>query len=345
MRGRAVAAGLAAACAAGVGLLAVPAADAQPVLPPVSPQELVSSVLTAHPGPFAGTVELDNALGLPALPDLPQAANGRSSARVWSGGDRLGRVALPSPSGERTLVSDGTTFWAWDSQTRTVTKHTQDRARHPDTTATDPAAAAATAIQKLQSTSTITVDGTAEVAGRPAYELVLAPAPTERTLLREVRIAVDAQQRLPLRLTVLANGSTEPALELGFTQLTFGQQDPALFTFTPPPGSTVTEKPAEGPPATNPPAPNPAAPPRGPGAADRSVVGDGWDTVIVAKRPAGADTGENGPDLGRIGTPVHGPWGSGHLITTAVASAIVTDDGRIAFGAVPDTVLTDALTP
>jgi hypothetical protein len=31
------------------------------------------------------------------------------------------------------------------------------------------------------------VDGTAEVAGRPAYDLVLTPAAAERTLLREVR--------------------------------------------------------------------------------------------------------------------------------------------------------------
>jgi hypothetical protein len=54
--------------------------------------------------------------------------------------------------------------------------------------------------------------------------------------------------------------------------------------------------------------------------------------------PAGA------PDLSTIGTPVSGTWGSGRLITTAVGSAIVTDDDRIAAGAVPEQVLTEALT-
>ena len=38
-----------------------------------------------------------------------------------------------------------------------------------------------------------------------------------------------------------------------------------------------------------------------------------------------------------------GPWGSGRVITTAVATVIVTDDGRIAAGAVPQQVLTEAL--
>ncbi len=318
--------------AVGLGLVAVAGgAYAQPQLPPVAPEDLVSSVLTsADPGPFNGTVELNNNLGLPALPQAPQAANGTSTARIWSGGNHLGRVALPTDSGERTLVSDGTTHWAWNSDDRTVVK--RPAGAQPDRTApTDPAAAATQALADLRATSTVAVDGTATVAGRGAYELVLTPAPTERTLLREVRVAVDAEKRIPLRLTVLATGSSGPALQVGFTDLTFGPQDPALFTFTPPPGATVTDAPAKDP-ATQ----------RG----DSTTVGDGWDTVKIMRRPADTTpttTDPNAPDLSTIGTPVSGTWGSGRLITTAVGSAIVTDDGRIAAGAVPAQVLTDAL--
>ena len=79
---------------------------------------------------------------------------------------------------------------------------------------------------------------------------------------------------------------------------------------------------------------------------ESTTVGDGWDTVKIMRRPADttpATTGPNAPDLSTIGTPVSGTWGSGRLITTAVGSAIVTDDGRIAAGAVPAQVLTDAL--
>jgi outer membrane lipoprotein-sorting protein len=314
----------------GWGLLGAPGAGAQPQLPPVAPEDLVSSVLShADPGPFNGTVTVENHLGLPALPDAPQAADGTSTARVWSGGDHKGRVALPTDGAERTLVSDGTTHWAWNSADRTVVRGPVEA---PDrTTPADPTAAAVKAITALRASSTVAVDGTASVAGRSAYELVLTPAPTERTLLREVRVAVDAEKRVALRLTVLGTGSTDPALQMGFTDLTFGPQDPTLFTFTPPPGATVTDAPAR--------------PQGGTARPEPTTVGDGWDAVRIMRRAASTtDTAApNAPDLSTIGTPVSGTWGSGRLVTTAVGSAILTDDGRLAVGAVPEQVLTEAL--
>ena len=346
-KGRIAAAGIVTVGVFGGLLAAAGGAGAQPQLPPVAPEDLMSSVLAApDPGPFTGTVNLQNNLGLPALPDAPQAANGTSTATIWSGGDRKGRVALPSDGAERTLVSDGTTHWAWNSADRTVVRGpvgAQDR-----TTPADPTAAASKAITDLRATSTVAVDGTASVAGRNAYELVLTPAPTERTLLREVRVAVDAEKRMPLRLTVLASGSTEPALQVGFSKLEFGPQDAALFTFTPPPGATVTDEPARDPAAEQ-------------ARAGGTTVGDGWDTVKIMPKPAATapdaaapDTAApnaatpdparpDAPDLSAIGTPVTGSWGTGRLITSVVGSAIVTDDGRVAAGAVPEQVLTEAL--
>jgi outer membrane lipoprotein-sorting protein len=347
-----VGAGLGAALvgAVGVGLLVAPAgASAAPPLPPVSPEDLVTSVMTANPGALNGTVAVENGLGLPALPQLPQLANGTSSARVWSGGDGRGRVALPSSDGERTLVSDGTTRWSYDSTDRTATRAPADgpdgqapggpagRPGAPDPAA-DPTTAATQTIATLRQSSTVSVVGTEEVAGRPAYTLVLTPLPTERTLLREVRVAVDAEKRLPLQLTVLAQGQGEPALQVGFSDITFGPQDPGLFAFTPPPGTTVRDAPARD-----------AARPDG---AEPTRLGEGWDTVLVGRAPAaGAQQPgtqqpgrpEGAPDLSALGTPVSGTWGAGRQITTAVATVIVTDDGRIAAGAVPPQVLTEAL--
>ncbi|GAA4933922.1 outer membrane lipoprotein-sorting protein [Actinomycetospora succinea] len=329
--------------AVGVGLVVAPAgAAAAPVLPPISPEDLVSSVMTAQRGPLAGEVEVDNALGLPAVPGAPQLANGTSTIRVWSGGEGRGRVAIPSPDGERTLVSDGTTRWAYDSQDRTATRSPAGDHQGPPEGAPgqdqDPTTAATQAIATLRQTSTVAVDGTAEVAGRAAYQLVLTPQPTERTLLREVRVAVDAETRLPLQLTVLAQGSAEPALQVGFSEITYGPQDPSLFTFTPPPGTTVRDGQDGGRPDGQ----------QGRPEGERRTVGDGWDTVIVGRAPAreGGEQQqrpEGAPDLSALGTPVSGPWGSGRAITTAVATVIVTDDGRIAAGAVPQQVLTEAL--
>ncbi|HEX8761411.1 MAG TPA: outer membrane lipoprotein carrier protein LolA, partial [Pseudonocardiaceae bacterium] len=61
----------AAAGAIGLGALTMPAgAKSDPALPPVSAEELVASVLTAKTPAFGGTVTVDNALGLPALPGM-----------------------------------------------------------------------------------------------------------------------------------------------------------------------------------------------------------------------------------------------------------------------------------
>ena len=115
--------------------------------------------------------------------------------------------------------------------------------------------------------------------------------------------------------------------------LTVAVLDPALFTFTPPPGTTVRDAPArDG--------------QRPDGAQQPTSVGDGWDRVLVGRAPqpeAGQQRPEGAPDLSALGAPVSGPWGSGRVITTAVATVIVTDDGRIAAGAVPQQVLTEAL--
>ncbi|MDT7670395.1 MAG: hypothetical protein QOC74_3178, partial [Pseudonocardiales bacterium] len=82
-----------------------------------------------------------------------------------------------------------------------------------------PVDVAVAVLSMLRRDSTVRVDPTAMVADRAAYQLVLDPVPTERTLLREVRVAVDGQTRLPLEVSVLANGSTEPALRIGFSEI------------------------------------------------------------------------------------------------------------------------------
>ncbi|MGH3978722.1 MAG: LolA family protein [Pseudonocardiaceae bacterium] len=338
IRSRAVALVAVVAGAVGLGVLTVPAgAGTAPSLPDITAEELVGSVLSARAPAFGGTVEVDNALGLPALPGL-SAPDGSSpltdavhTVRVWSDGDGRGRLAVPFRGGEQTYVEDGSTLWRYDSASRTATALEHDaRVAAEQPPVADPAAAARALVGEVRSTSTVTVDGTASVAGRPAYELVLTPAPMERTLLREVRVAVDSAERLPLRLTVLANGSTDPALQVGFTDLDVGPQDPGLFRFSPPSGVTVERRSPEGTPELR----------AGPAV---STTGDGWDTVVLGRLPVGS--GETGPlaMARQVGRPVSGPWGSGWVVDTAVGAVLVASDGRVAAGAVPQQVLAEAL--
>ncbi|MGH3765775.1 MAG: LolA family protein [Pseudonocardiaceae bacterium] len=349
-------AALAAVVAAGViglGVLTIPAgAGADPALPPVSPEDLVASVLTAKMPALNGTVAVHNALGLPALPGVSAPlTQPESSFRVWSDGQGHGRLAIPSRGGEQVLIEDGTTVWRYDSSTRTATAWergtTPGRQQPP---VADPAQAAREMIDAVRKSSTVSVDGTGTVAGRPVYQLVLTPAPTERTLLREVRVAVDSAQRVPLQLSVLANGSPDPALQIGFSDLTVGAQDPALFHFTPPAGVKVERPdPAKHDPATSE-RPDIGALP--PGEHKDTMIhtqGDGWDTVVLGQLPPAQPGTE--PDTQRdplamiqqVGRPASGPWGHGWVIQTAVGTVLVTSDGRVAAGAVPQPVLDEAL--
>lgn len=334
MRRGGIAAALAAALAVALTVGFVTArASAAPDLPPVTPEELVASVLEAEPAALAGTVAVDNRLGLPAIPGAPADSftDGTSTARVWSDGEGRGRLAVPRPDGERTYVRDGTVTWAYDSADRTATRIPSRDGDRDERTGQDPQAAARDIVGKLRGTSVVAVDGTTEVAGRPAYTLVLTPQPGERTVLREVRAAIDAQTRTPLELTVLGEGA-EPVLRAGFDEVTFGPQDPSLFTFTPPPGVPVEEKDAR------------ADGHRKPADAPRpQVVGDGWDAVVVGTVPERTGDAGQQPDLSALGTPVSGAWGSGRAITTNAGSAILTDDGRVAAGAVEPDVLGTAL--
>ncbi|MGH3769908.1 MAG: LolA family protein [Pseudonocardiaceae bacterium] len=324
----------------GLGVLTMPAgAGADPSLPPVSAEDLVTSVLTAKVPALAGTVTVHNALGLPALPGVAAPlTQPETTFRVWSDGQGHGRLALPSRGGEQVLIEDGMTLWRYDSSSRTATalEHgTGPAHQHPPVA--DPAQAARELVGAVRKYSTVTVDGTGTVAGRGVYELVLTPAPTERTLLREVRVAVDSAQRVPLRLTVLANGSPNPALQIGFSNLTVGAQDPALFHFTPPAGVTVQRPKHE--PMTGPPPSQHEKP-------MIHTVGDGWDTVVLGQLPPTQPGAKTDPMalIQRIGRPASGPWGHGWVIQTAVGTVLVTSDGRVAAGAVPQRVLDEALT-
>lgn len=327
----------------GLTALSLPTnAGAAPELPPIPPEKLVESVLAAGPTPLAGTVRVDNALGLPALPVGGQQSqllsNGTTDFRVWADGQGRQRLSLPSEGGETTVVNDGSAVWKWDSTKREATQVPKPADEHHRPPA-DPAGAASRIVGELRQSSDVAVDGTSRVAGRDAYELVLTPKGTEHTLLREVRVAVDAQNHTPLNLVVNTEGDSGPALKVGYTELDTAQPDPNVFHFTPPAGAKI-EQPAPHHRAAPP--EHRAAPPKHP-----QVIGDGWDTVLVSRMPA--QQGPNGrePDpralAEQVGKKINGPWGEGWVVNTKAGSALLTADGRVAAGAVSEKELTSAL--
>jgi len=96
------------------------------------------------------------------------------------------------------------------------------------------------ALDALAPYADVSVDTAATVAGRASYVLVLTPTST-LTLVGRIAVAIDAETRLPLRFQVFPRESDAAAVEAGFTNVSFDPIDPAMFSFTPPPGATVRQ--------------------------------------------------------------------------------------------------------
>jgi outer membrane lipoprotein-sorting protein len=335
------------------------AASADPSLPPRSAAQLLVDVQNAKVAGLSGTVVETADLGLPALSgltggtggtDITKLISGSNTARVWYAGQDKARVALLGALGETDVIRNGTDVWLWQSRDNSATHTTikADAADKKPATAlpngvpSTPQEAADAALAAIDPTTAVSTTGAASVAGRDAYELVLAPKDTG-SLIGQVRLAIDAKQHIPLRVEVYAKGANSPAVRVAFQQISFTVPDAQQFAFNPPAGAKVTtEKPsdvAKGPAKGPAKATDPAT-----ATADRKVVGTGWTSVLVAKLPK-ADAAATGSDAkgstaaqaqGLINSlpKVSGTWGSGHLLSGSLFSALITDDGRVLVGAV-----------
>jgi outer membrane lipoprotein-sorting protein len=356
------------------GTVAARSADADPTLPPRTAAELLVDVQESDVTALSGTVQQTAELGLPEIPGLtgggpgaggsgggsPSGASaggaaslasvlsGTNTWRVWADGPTRQRLALVDGSAETAVVRDGATAWLWSSGDKSAVRYTlpeQDAAARPapGDLPTDlprtPQEAADRALAALDPTTAVTTAGTATVAGRPAYELVLDPR-TDATRIAQVRLAVDSEEGVPLRVQVWSTKADEPVVDVGFTSVSFERPAASTFAFTPPEGATVTQ--GELPTAAE----RDAAKPSPEAKAERpTVVGTGWSAVVVARvpQPPAASGDDQAAALLDALPRVSGSWGSGRLVDGTLFSAVVTDDGRVAVGAVAPSALYAAL--
>jgi outer membrane lipoprotein-sorting protein len=354
--------------ATGGAIFATISATARDSLAPRSAAQLLVDVQNARSEGLSGTVVQTSDLGLPALPsvgghsssDFSSMVSGSHTLRLWYGGPTKARLALLGDLGESDLIRNGSDVWLWSSSSNTA-KHMSvpaagDGASPP--TGADlagesgmtPQQAADRALKAITPTTTVTTDPTAVVAGRPAYQLVLEPKDTS-TLIGSVRIAIDGATHIPTRVQVFPRGVSTPAFEVGFTSFDPHVPPDSVFSFNPPPGAKVSEGLAGGT-ASPERAGSGAHQPKGDSAGDTkpTVVGDGWTAVVVASLPIDHST-RNDPTtpFGSLDSVVQklpavsGSWGSGHIMRGTLFSVLLTDDGRVAAGAVAPDALYAAL--
>ncbi|UZN04660.1 LolA family protein [Cellulomonas sp. S1-8] len=275
-------------------------------LPPVTAAELLTRVADAEPQALSGTVVHTARLGLPDLSltqmtgaDPVSLLGGSTTLRVWTDGEQRSRVSLLGPASEYSVVADGAEAWTYSSSDDEVVHYAMSqadaaRAQELHAAATPPAdlptpdEMGREALERAEEHATVGVDAATTVAGREAYQVVVTPRSTT-TLVGRIVVAVDAQTWTPLRVQVWgSDDAATPALELGFTDVTFAAPDDAVLAFSAPPGATVREVAVPLPdeaalthaapddlPTTLPEDPADLPLPEG-----VTVTGTGWDTIV-----------------------------------------------------------------
>lgn len=348
---------LALVLAGGGTTVGVLTAAARGGLPSRTAAQLLVDVHQARVTGLSGTVVQTADLGLPSLPgmgggdssDLTSLVSGSHTLRLWYAGPNRVRVALQGALGESDVVRNGTDLWIWSSKDRTASHHQvplTKKSGTPDPSgavAMTPQRAADEALKAISPTTKVSTASNATVAGRSAYELVLSPK-DPATLVDSVHIAIDGRTHIPLRVQVFAKGAAKPSFEVGFTSFDPATPDASVFGFNPPPGTKVTES-TDGAPKSGagqrsePEGTGPTA-----GGSKPNVVGTGWTSVAVIALPSDL-LGQKNTMSGLVDKlpKVNGSWGSGHLLRGTLFSAVLTDDGRLAIGAVAPEALYRAL--
>jgi outer membrane lipoprotein-sorting protein len=321
----------------------ISAAQAAPGLPSRTPAQLLAQVADATTPPLTGTVVETTSFGLPQLPaagnptSLSSLLTGSHTIRVWYANPQHFRLAVPQSLSESDVIRNGQTAWMWQSTLNKVTKFSLPakapaRAAVPAQPVT-PQQAAQQVLAAVGPTTAVSVSSNVTVAGQAAYALVLAPK-DHRSLVGQVQIDVDGRNGVPLRLQVFARGASAPAFQVGYTAIQFVTPAAADLSFTPPPGSAVSQV-------------NMGSGGHGqaPGTSGYTVIGKDWLTVL--ELPAAAlnspkASGDSAAVLNALlgsAARVHGAWGSGRLLRTSLVSVLITDSGRAYVGAVEPSVL------
>ncbi|MFB6753512.1 outer membrane lipoprotein carrier protein LolA [Streptomyces sp. NPDC056353] len=369
--------------AATIGLVPALADSGDPDLPKVTAEQLIEKIAKSDVQQMSGTVRINTDLGLPDLGGLESGLMSGMSGGPGAGGDGEGSAADPSAkltelvsgshtlrvaadgpdrqklsllenAAEYSLIHNGDDVWGYDSKSNEVYHSTtsgsdgrpQKDVPEKDVPAT-PKDFADQALKAVDDTTSVTVGGTAQVAGRDAYRLVVEPKQDGSTV-GAITVAVDAETGTPLKFTLTPASGGAAVVDVGFTEVSFAKPDASTFDFTPPEGAKVTEADES---AKAPEHGRPAEGGLAEGLDGLKVVGEGWNAIATFDTGAGGglptaspdgDLGALGGFLGSFGDQVKGDFGSGTVFKTRLVNALITDDGKVYAGAVTKDALVKA---
>ncbi|MEU5282473.1 DUF2092 domain-containing protein [Streptomyces sp. CA-278952] len=373
--------------AATIGLVPALASTGDPDLPKITAQQLIEKIAASDEEQLSGTFKISTDLGLPldglagslapggaggdkdggaADPQdkLMELTSGTHTLRVAADGPERQKLSILGDASEYSLIHNQGEVWAYDSESdeiyhaeapegRDGSKHAEKAPKAPKGAPATPKDFAEQALAAAGDTTSVTVDGTAQVAGRDAYQLLIKPKQSGSTI-GSVRIAVDAENGVPLKFTLSAASGGKAVVDAGFTKVDFSRPAASTFDFTPPKGAEVTEadeletgKDEHG--AAQQALPGQLA--ELDGFEGLNVIGKGWTSIAEIRTPGGtglptAGSGDVPAEaqgfLDALGDKVTGKFGSGTVFKTRLVNALLTDDGRVYVGAVTKDALVRA---
>ncbi|MDX2644597.1 sigma-E factor regulatory protein RseB domain-containing protein [Streptomyces sp. PA03-1a] len=393
--------------AATIGLVPALANAGSPDLPGITAEELIAKVAASDTQTISGSVRISTDFGLPALltgatgaggpfggggggrgdssadpkEQLTQLLAGSHTLRVAADGPQKQKVSIVRNAAEYSLIHNGDEVWAYDSGSNQAYHLTglpreaqgEDRAKGdrelPEGWPATPQEAAKKILDAADDSSTVTVDGTARIAGRDAYQLVVRPKATDSTV-GSIRIGVDAGTGVPLKFTLAPRGGGKAIVDVAFTKVDFSRPAASVFDFTPPKGAKVTTEKA-GEKADGKADGKAGQDARGAheefgdlggldgldgldGLEGLGVLGKGWDSIAELKLPQEAlnagpsEGGAKAPGLGgqgllgTFGKEVKGEFGTGTVVGTRLVNALITDSGKVYVGTVTQGALIKA---
>ncbi|MDX3758768.1 LolA family protein [Streptomyces mirabilis] len=363
--------------AATIGLVPALADSGDPSLPKITAEQLIEKIAKSDVQQLSGTVKVSTDLGLPSLGGLesgmlsgvtkgsggssadPQSklmelASGTHTVRVAADGPDKAKVSVLENAAEYSIIHNGNDVWAYDSKSNEVYHSTAPAAekgqeKAPKDVPTTPKQLADEALKSVDDTTSVTVDGTAQVAGRDAYKLLIKPKQSGSTV-GAITVAVDAKTGVPLKFTLVPTSGGAAVVDAGFTQVAFAKPAASTFDFTPPKGAKVTEgKDSKGSKDSKAPESAPSRGDLGKGLDGLKTVGKGWSTIAEFDTggqgmPSGSSSegGNVSGFLNSLGDHVKGTFGSGTVFSTRLVNALITDDGKVYAGAVTKDALVKA---
>ena len=371
--------------AATIGLVPALADSGDPDLPKVTAEQLIEKIAKSDVEQLSGTVKISTDLGLPDLGGLESGLMSGMSGGPGSGGDEGGSAADPSAkltelvsgthtlrvaadgpdrqklsllenAAEYSLIHDGKDVWGYDSKSNEVYHATTSgSAEQPEKEVpATPKDFADQALKAVDDTTSVTVDGTAQVAGRDAYRLVIKPKQDGSTV-GAISVAVDAETGMPLKFTLTPSSGGAAVVDAGFTKVSFAKPDASTFDFTPPKGAKVTEEKDAGKEFGKDVEEHARKGGHAPGSGKEfregpdgmKTIGEGWNAIATFDTggegvPSGAAGGDLGGFVDSLGDKVTGGFGSGTVFSTRLINALITDDGQVYVGAVTKDALVKA---